>query len=391
MSIVKLSIKNLLHRKLSSFLNVLLVSFGLAIITALILLSNQLTNNLEKNAENVDAVVGAKGSPLQLVLSSVYFVDFPTGNIRLQDANEIAKHPMVKNAVPLALGDNYNGNRIVGTDTSFIHLHNLSLAEGRFWRRDFEVTIGAEVARQNKLKIGDIIQGAHGLTSTDDVHHEHPYKIVGILSKQDNVTDHLVLTSISGIWHMHGLDDLEEGDKEITSLLIQYRSPMAVVTFPKLVNESTVMQAASPAMESARLFSLIGIGVDTIQWFAILIILISAISVFVTLYNSLKERKYDLALLRVLGASKMKLFFVVIFEGVVLTFIGALLGLASGHLFVEIIGSYQESGQAAFTGYIFVKEELYLIFISLLVGVTSSIIPSIQAYRVDISTILSDK
>ncbi len=391
MSIVKLSVKNLWHHKLSSFLNILLVAFGVAIIAALILLSHQLTKNLEKNAENVDAVVGAKGSPLQLVLSSVYFVDFPTGNIRQKDASEIARHPMVKMAVPLALGDNYMGNRIVGTDTSFVQLHNLSLAQGRFWKRDFEVTIGAEVARRHHLKIGDTIHGAHGLTSAEDVHHEHPYKIVGILTKQDNVTDHLVLTSISGIWHMHGLDDLSEDEKEITSLLVQYRSPMAVVTFPKMVNESTLMQAASPAMESARLFALIGIGIDTIQWFAALIIAISAISIFVTLYNSLKERKFDLALLRVLGASKSKLFFVVIIEGLILTIIGALLGLACGHFFVEIIGSYQESGQAAFTGYVFLQEELYVILIGLAVGIIASVMPAVQAYRTDISTILSDK
>src|SRR5690606_36932921 len=143
--------------------------------------------------------------------------------------------------------------------------------------------------------------------------------------------------------HEHLHENLE--GKDITSLLIQYKSPLSVVTFPKLINESTFMQVASPAMESARLFSLVGIGMDALTWFAYLIILISAISVFVNLYNSLKERKFDLAVMRTLGASRFKIFFLVIFEGTFITIIGALLGVVLGHGFVELIGGYQEEGQ----------------------------------------------
>src|SRR5690349_20134874 len=120
-------------------------------------------------------------------------------------------------------------------------------------------------------------------------------------------------------------------NKEISSLLIQYRSPMLVVMFPRMVNESTNMQAASPAQESTRLFSLIGIGVDTLQWFAVLIMFIAAISVFVNLYNSLKERSYDLAIMRTLGASRTKLFLIVITEGIMLTLAGTVMGVLLGH------------------------------------------------------------
>lgn len=169
-----------------------------------------------------------------------------------------------------------------------------------------------------------------------DEHKDHAYKVVGILEPQQNVTDNLILTAIGSVWKMHEeevfphADDTElikshkngtpyhgekteadhshDEDREFTSLLIQYRSPMAVAMFPQMVNQTTNMQAASPAQESTRLFSLIGVGVDTLQWFAVLIMLIAAISVFVNLYNSLKERSYDLAIMRTLGASKGKLF-----------------------------------------------------------------------------------
>ena len=409
MNIVTLGFKNLKIKKLSTFLSILLVTFGVAIISSLLILSNQLSNNLEKNAENIDAVVGAKGSPMQLILSSIYYVDFPTGNIPYKDALRVARNPMVKMAVPLALGDNFKGYRIVGTDQSFTKLYNLRTQEGKFWEKDFEVTVGAEVAKKHKLQIGQTIHGAHGLSSDEDLHDEHEYKIVGILEAQDRVVDHLVLTNISSVWHMHGIgeehhehhegEEHEEHDhhhedlegKDITSLLIQYKSPLSVITFPKLINESTFMQVASPAMESARLFSLVGVGMDALTWFAYLIILISAISVFVNLYNSLKERKFDLAVMRTLGASRFKIFFLVIFEGIIITVMGALVGIVLGHGFVELIGRYQEDGQNIFTGYVFYKEEFYLLGLGLFLGVLASIIPALQAYNTDISKVLSDK
>ncbi|HMI01915.1 MAG TPA: FtsX-like permease family protein, partial [Pedobacter sp.] len=210
---------------------------------------------------------------------------------------------------------------------------------------------------------------------------------------QGNVTDNLILTNIGSVWKMHGdqekAGEHHEEPKELTSLLIQYRSPMSVALFPRMVNETTNMQAASPAQESTRLFSLIGVGVDTLQWFAVLIMLIAAISVFVNLYNSLKERSYDLAIMRTLGASRNQLFFIVISEGIMLTLAGTLAGIALGHLAIQLIGSYQESSQARMTGIVLLFDELYLFVAGLGIGIFAAVIPAIQAYRSNISKILS--
>ncbi|WP_256007060.1 ABC transporter permease [Pedobacter deserti] len=404
MSPLKISWKNLWSKPLNAGLNILLIAFGTAILTILLLASSQVSEKLENNAKDIDLVVGAKGSPLQLVLSSIYYIDFPTGNIPLKEARTLMSSPFVKMAVPLALGDNYNGLRIVGTDSNFVKLYKLNTSEGKMWAGDFEATIGADVAKTQNLKIGDTFNGAHGLSGSRDVHEHHPYKVVGILAPQGNVTDNLILTNISSVWKMHDEEhdhdehDHEEHehhehdhdeDKELTSILIQYRSPMSVAIFPRMVNETTNMQAASPAQESTRLFSLIGVGVDTLQWFAVLIMLIAAISVFVNLYNSLKERSYDLAIMRTLGASRTKLFVIVIAEGIMLTLAGTLIGLALGHFALELIGSYQESGQARLSGMVLLSDEIYLFAAGLSIGIFASIIPAIQAYRSDISRILS--
>ncbi|MCD0488659.1 ABC transporter permease [Pedobacter sp. MC2016-14] len=399
MSPLKISWKSLWAKPLSTALNLLLVAFGTGIFTILVLASAQISAKLDNNAKDIDLVVGAKGSPLQLVLSSIYYIDFPTGNIPLEDAQQLAHNPLVKRAVPLALGDNYNGLRIVGTDSNFVSLYALKTNTGKFWKEDFETTIGASVAESQHLKVGDEFFGAHGLASTSDVHKSHAYKVSGILEPQHNVTDNLILTNISSVWKMHdpeeeGHDRHEKGaseieNKEITSLLIQYRSPMSVVLFPRMVNEATNLQAASPAAESTRLFSLIGVGVDTLQWFAIIIMLIAAISVFINLYNSLKERRYDLAIMRTLGASKAKLFFIVICEGMLVTLTGTLIGMVFGHLSLQLIGHLQESNQARLTGINFVTEEIYLLPAGIAIGIFASVLPALQAYQSNISKILA--
>lgn len=412
MSPLKISWKSLWSKPLSASLNIMLIAFGTGILTILLLASTQIEEKLNNNSKDIDLVVGAKGSPLQLILSSIYYIDFPTGNIPLKEANELSHNPFVKRATPLALGDNYNGVRIVGTDSNFISLYGLKIATGKFWKADLEATIGINVAKEQNLKVGDTFNGAHGLTNNSDVHKAHQYKVVGILTPQGNVTDNLILTNIASVWEMHeeegaksmehGAESMEHGakheehgkapedtdGKEITSLLIQYRSPMSVAIFPRIVNQMTSLQSASPAMESTRLFSLIGVGVDTLQWFAILIMLIAAISVFVNLYNSLKERNYDLAIMRTLGASRTKLFIIVIFEGLLLTIAGSIIGIALGHFVLELISHYQESSQAKLSGKIFITSELYLLLAGLGIGIFASIIPALQAYRSNISKIL---
>ncbi|WP_461788076.1 ABC transporter permease [Pedobacter sp.] len=396
MSPFRISWKNIWSKPLNAVLNILLVAFGTAILTVLLLASTQIEDKLTKNSKDIDLVVGAKGSPLQLILSSIYYIDFPTGNIPMNEAKKLMRNPFVKRAVPLALGDNYNGVRIVGTDSNYISLYGLKLQQGKFWQADMEATIGAAVANEQQLKVGDTFFGGHGLTEMNDQHKDHAYKVVGILSPQQNVTDNLILTGIGSVWKMHGDEGHDEEaqnhdeDREYTSLLIQYRSPMAVAMFPMMVNQTTNMQAASPAQESTRLFSLIGVGVDTLQWFAVLIMLVAAISVFVNLYNSLKERRYDLAIMRTLGASKAKLFSLIILEGLILTMIGAIVGVALGHGILQLVSSYQESSQAKMNGLLFIKEELYLLGAGLLIGVLAAIIPAIQAYRSNIAKILAE-
>lgn len=385
MNAFQISWKNLKASPLTLTLNLLLIAFGTGMMAMLMLGVSQVGERLRENAKGVDLVVGAKGSPLQLILSSIYFIDFPTGNISEEEARLLPANPMVKKAVPLALGDNYAGFRIVGTDTGYVSLHALELATGHFWSKAFEVVIGAEVARVQGLKAGDRIYGAHGLSSDEDVHDDHPYIVTGVLKKKGNVADNLVLTNLESVWEMHGAGK----KREITAMLIQYRSRMAMVALPAMINRSTTMQAASPAKESARLFALIGIGVDAVRWFGVALMLLAGVSVFVSLYNSLRERVYDLAVMRIMGASREVIFAMILLEGTLLTTFGSLAGTVLGHGALHSLGYWQGSPQARLDGLVFLPGEGWLLAAGLLIGLVAALLPAIQAYRTDISETMS--
>jgi len=177
---------------------------------------------------------------------------------------------------------------------------------------------------------------------------------------------------------------------EITSLLVLYRSPLAAVQLPRLVNSQTALQAASPAFESSRLFSILGVGIDVLLGFAYVLILISALSIFIALYNSLKERRYDLAIMRSMGASRSKLFTALLLEGGLLTLGGSLVGLLLGHGVLMLLSSLvEETSKAGITGLVFYGEEAIILGASLLLGLMCALIPAIQAYRTDISKVLA--
>lgn len=401
MNLLKLSWKYLIAKPLNTSLNILLLALGLAIITVLLLMQDQFENKMTKDAMGIDLVVGAKGSPLQLVLSSVYHIDFPTGNIDLDEAIGVSKNRLIKNTIPLGMGDNYQGFRIVGTNHDYLDLYGISFAAGIPWKLPFDVVIGHDVASKLDLQVGDAFVGSHGIGSASHDHDEHDYVITGVMEKQGSVVDQLILTSMESVWythddeHDHGLMELPVATtgfpetnetREITSLLVQYRNPIAAVQLPRFINSRSSLQAASPSFEISRLFELLGIGVTLVQGLAVIIIVISGLGIFIALYNSLKERKYDLAVMRTIGASKGLLFRHILLEGVLLTFLGALLGLFIGHLFLLILViNYNQGAIAGLRADVFLVEELYLVFFAILIGVVASLLPAWNAYRTDIA------
>ena len=130
-------------RPLNTALNIFLLSLGIAVITLLLLFNNQLQKKIAENSRGIDLVVGAKGSPMQLILCNIFHIDFPTGNISLVEAERISRNRLVKSAIPLALGDSYAGFRIIGTSGAYATLYKAEIAQGGWWSHEMDVTLGA--------------------------------------------------------------------------------------------------------------------------------------------------------------------------------------------------------------------------------------------------------
>ncbi len=183
---------------------------------------------------------------------------------------------------------------------------------------------------------------------------------------------------------------VSEEELEYTSLIVKYKTPIAAATLPRYINQETSMQAAAPVFQTARLLVLLGTGIDAFHVFAYVLIIAASLGVFIALYNAMKERAYDLAIMRTMGASRQFLLNQVVLEGVLLALLGALFGLILGHGAAEVLGAFLGQSQGLkLSGFSFSAEELWLVVLAVVIGVVASVLPAIQAYRTDIARTLS--
>lgn len=445
MNILKLAWKNIVAKPLSMLLTLVLFGLGIGLTAFLLLVSKQLEEKFEKNLGGINLVIGAKGSPLQLILCNMYHIDAPTGNISLKAVRPFLnpRHPFIEKAYPLSLGDSYKGYRIVGTDSSFIELYKGVVNQGKIYQNTFDVTIGATVAAQAGLKVGSKFKSNHGLVydeeggkdSTQSLNHTHEqeFLVVGVFAPTGSVLDQLIVTPTASVWAVHEGHDHQEDDhadheghdhanheghdhhdheghnhaategvaktlfeesdeKEITAVLLKFKSNnITTLNMARNINENTAMQAANPAIEINRLYSMMGVGENALRSLAYLIIFVSGLSIFISLFSSLRERQYELALMRVMGASRGRLFVQIISEGLLLALFGFVLGVGLAHVAMQILASYMtDTYRYAFTGWTFLAAEWGLLLGALLIGFVAATIPALSAYQTNISKTLSN-
>ena len=389
MNIFYISILYLKSKPLNFLLSVFLMIVGITIITVSILVNQVTKETFSKNNPGLDAVVGAKGSPLQLILSSIHHIDIPTGNISYQNARKIIKHPAIKSAIPISLGDNFQNFRIVGTNKSFLKLYKANLISGTAWSQPMQAVIGNNVSKITKLKINKFFVGSHGLIDTGDVHAEQPYKVVGVLKKTGTILDNLILTSLDSVWNLHS--DTNKDNLEITSLLLKYKNKTSSFSFPRLINKGTNMQAASPSFEISKLLKLTGNAHRIVDYLSVLIIILSFLGILFTLLNNINERKYDLAVLRTLGFSRWKLFSIILSEGMIISILGSTMGLILGYILYESMYYFSIVGRSIELGQLNFLNDIFLIWIMInIIAFLTCLIPCMKVYRQNIrSTLLN--
>ena len=385
--------RNLGSKKLQTALSLVLLAFGVGMVSLLMLTEKQLSEAFDRNIKDIDMVLGAKGSPLQLILANVYHVDAPTGNISLDAAQQVARHPYIESAIPLAYGDNYEMFRIVGTTEAYVEHYGATAAQGRLWEAPFEVTLGSRAAEATGLTIGDAFFSAHGLQDGTDVHKDKTFRVVGILSESRSVIDQLILCNIESIWGVHASSEEDESvevSREITAMLLKKRNPLAILTLPNLIRSSN-MQLALPAIEINRLTNNFGIGMNTLRTLAIFIMVLSFASIFISVYDSLLARRYELALMRTMGATPSGVYRSLLLEGGLLSAGGAILGLGVSRLGLFALAQIVEDKfRYDLASLVLLPSEAWLAVAALLVGLLAAAIPGISVLRMDISKTLAD-
>ena len=416
MNLLKISTSNLKDKPLTSFLSILLMSLGIAIISLLLLAGKQIEEKFTRNVAGIDMVIGAKGSPLQLILSSIYQIDAPTGNISMEEANRLTRSPLVKSVIPLSMGDSYQGYRIVGSNQKYLDHFEAQFAEGKAFSQAMEIVLGVKVAKNLGLKVGDSFASQHGFNEEGEAHEEKKFKVVGILKTTNSVLDQIMITPLESVWAVHGEHPEEEEGKganalklleeepvgansirpaeeqQITSMLVKFRNPAMGMMMARSINLNSTMQTATPAIEINRLFALMGFGIDALKLIALVIIIVSGLSVFVSLYNSLKERKYEMALMLSMGASRTKLFFLLLLEGLIISVIGFVVGIFLSRLGLWIMSeNVEQNFHYDFNVLSLLAEEFWLFMGALFIGLLAAAIPSLGIYKIDISRTLADE
>jgi len=312
---------------------------------------------------------------------------------------------MVAEAIPLAYGDNFQKFRIVGTTMKYPEHYGCTIKEGHAFAAPFEVTIGNQVAEETGLKIGSTFTSMHGFDNAADdeeAHHHQLFTVVGIFETSNSAIDNLILTPVETTWMVHehaeeGIADstatdstaAAEPEREMTAYLIKKRNKGAFGMLSKQT-EDTTMQLANVAVENSRLMNNFGLGLSAITAIAVVIMIISFISIFISLYNSMRERRYELALMRTMGGTRFTLFRLIVQEGLMLVVLGFAAGIALSRTGLIVLSHFmKESFHYSFNNLGLGNLELGLFGITLFIGFMASVLPAWQALKLDISKTLT--
>ncbi len=407
MSDLKLAFTYLRTHLLVTVLTVLSVALGLGLATIVLILSTQTKDTLKQETRYWDIVVGAKGSQLQLILNSMYYLDAPNGNISTDVWDHLRANEGVGKIVPVSIGDNYYGAPIIGTTMDFFTVRQQggAIASGRMFDKTMEVVVGAEVAERQHLTLGSQIVGSHGWAKGGDTHSESPYTVVGILQRTGASMDRALYADYRSVWEVHarhhaaglatGVVDPDEVDEpehgpEITALLVQLKQEGRRYQLADEINKNENAMATIPVDQVDQLVkTFISPLQGLLLLVAWLVVIVAALSILISLYLSLHQRRRDLAVLRALGATRIDIFRMIIIEAAVLTALGVLGGWLLGHGTVALLSGYamQKFGIAPHAWQL-QAVELYIGGSVWVLGILAGILPAVVAYRLPVAETL---
>jgi putative ABC transport system permease protein len=447
MSLFRMVLRSLAQRPLGTALTILSVALGVMLTSAIVALEHQFKENYRNQGSGFPLVVGAKGSSLQLVLNVVYHRDKSPGNIPFKVYRELAEHEAVRLAVPYAVGDAFRGFRVVGTtdaifSETFKPLPNVSLRirEGRPFAFDehlldhaiekietvaaamgastragdegdhcdhhhdlvMEAVAGATVAETLNLKVGQQIEPTHGVEGEKEHDHEHLWTLTGILERTGTALDRVIfinLDSFYGIEEHQAGARLETGDAGLSSVIVYPKGGVWKALLLGRLSKRSDLQVASPSEVIRGLLDVVG-NVD--RYFlivAVFVVIVGLLSVGVSLYNTMNERRREIAILRAIGARRRTILAQLMGEASVIAVVGAVIGLALGRLLMVAARGWiaRDAGFSpdpwaptpVLIGGREIWAEILLVAVVGVVGAIAGLLPALKGYRTDVASNLA--
>ncbi|MBN1394687.1 MAG: ABC transporter permease [Pirellulales bacterium] len=407
MSLWKVAWRSIQQRLFVSALTVLSMGLGVALVVAVLVVYGVVSQSFHRGGEGYDLIVGAKGGREQLVLNTVFYLSQPVGNIPYSYFEEltIGKFaPAVEAAIPVCMGHNYQGFRVVGTvPEMFTELKyrgdkSYEFAAGKNFQVEnhFEGVLGSVAAARTKLHVGEPFKAVHG-SGIGGHTHKQPFTVVGILKPTGTPVDRAVFVNMYGFHDIHRAEAIISGDregnadhdriKEITAALVCTNSAAETDVIKRAINRDKVAQAVSPVRVIADLFE--GI-VGKLQWIllgmGILTTVVAGIGIMVSIYNSMSDRRHEIAVMRALGASRTTVMLVIMMESVLLALMGGALGLLIGHGAIWLCSPWIAEQTGVIVGLLqFQLIELILVPGLIILAAAVGYLPAMAAYRTDVS------
>lgn len=392
-----IALKSLRQHTLSTCIAATSIALAGGLLMTVWTLRTEAENTFARSTGGFDAVLGARGSQLQLVLNSIFHLEVSPGTIPGNTSILLRRNPMVgraiARAIPLAVGDNYKGYRLVGTTAELFEEHEYAEGKkfavsgnGKLFDEDQKQALaGSFAAEKLGMQIGDTFHPYHGLTYAEDSQHEDLYTVTGILAPTGTPADRVIWIPLAGIQNMDG--HREETRNDISALLIKLKSKTAVAIldpmFNRQGNDYTFAQI-TPVM--SRFFQKFGWFEKIMELVAYLVGLVAAGTILAILYNSMNERRREIAILRSLGARRNTLVLMVIFQSAGI----ALLGVLVSFVFYAIVATLATGIIREQTGVVLDLFAFHPVFLLVPIGMlglgcVSGLIPAIIAYRTEVS------
>lgn len=385
-------------RPLVNGLTALGVAAGVALVVATLALSAAVRESATRTAGGYQLLVAARGSPLQAVLSTLFFMEPPTGNIPAALYESLKNDPGFTRLVPFVFGDSYRGHFIVGTSVEYQALLAETLGRdvraepaGRWFEKPFEAVVGASVARISDLRPGSRFVASHGFIDLpSDLKEEHgarPYTVVAVLERTNTPADRAIFTPLETTWVLHehtGASPLAEPRTELTALLVQGRGYADLSRLAGALAKNPQVQAIFPARILTRLTIYLRIGEGVLLAIAWLAIGIAFIAVMISILSATIDRRRQIATLRAIGATRIDVIRLLLGEAAVIAGVGSLVGLALGRVSALLIAGHVETASGFRLALLPLSfTDLAVAGAAILLGIAAGALPAYLACRED--------